>query len=71
MLLNNPLVGSVYDDNALFRSPFPGEMLKVAQDQHSDNQDARIVRYRELLCPFLGDLNSRNDHIGLSYRISW
>lgn len=61
----NPL-GSVYPDDDPFRIPFPSEMLKVAQDQYSNNEDARIVRYRELLCPFLGDPNSRNDHIALA-----
>ncbi len=62
----NPLVGSVYPEGDPFRIPFPSDMLKVAQDQHINNQDARIVRYRELLCPFLGNLGSRNDHIVLS-----
>jgi len=41
-------------------------MLKVAQSQYSNNYDSRIVRHRDLLCPFLGDLNSRNDHIIIS-----
>jgi hypothetical protein len=36
-------------------------MLKVAQDQHSNNEDARIVRLRDILCPVLGTPNSRND----------
>lgn len=62
----NPLIGSVYPDNDPFRIPCPSDMLKVAQDQHVNNQDEWIVRYRELLCPFLGDLNARNDHIVLS-----
>ena len=45
---------------------FPKEMLKVLRDQHSNNEDARIVRLREVLCPFLGDPNSRTDQIALS-----
>ena len=61
----NPLVGSEYHDNDPCRIPCPSDMLKVAQDQHTNNDDARIVRYREVYCPFLGDLNSRNDHIVL------
>ena len=59
-------LGSVYPDEGPLRIPFPGGMLKIAQDQHTNNQDARIARFRELLCPILGDLNSRNNHIVLS-----
>ena len=46
--------------------PFPGEMLRVVQNQASNNQDALIVRLRELLCPFLGDPGTRNDLIAVS-----
>lgn len=63
--LNLP-IGSLYNGDEPFRILCPSDMLKVAQDQHSDNQDARIVRHRELLCPVLSNLNSRNDLIALS-----
>ena len=58
-----PLISSVYPDGEPFRIPMPGDMLKVAQAQHSNNQDAQIVRLRGLLCPALGDPASRNDLI--------
>jgi len=41
-------------------------MLKAAQDQYSNNEEARVVRFREVHCPFFGDPNSRNDRIALS-----
>ncbi len=59
-------LGLVYSEEGPLRIPFPGGMLKPAQDQHSNNQDARIVRLRELLCPVLGNPNSRNDYIVIS-----
>lgn len=62
----NPLIGSVYPDDGPLHIAFPSYMLKVVQDQHRNNEDARILRLRELLCPFLGDLNSRNNHIVLA-----
>jgi 5-methylcytosine-specific restriction endonuclease McrA len=61
----NPLVGSVYPEDDPFRIPFPSDLLKVAQDQHGNNQDARIVRFRELICPVLGNTTSRNDSVAL------
>jgi 5-methylcytosine-specific restriction endonuclease McrA len=61
----NPLVGSEYHDNEPCRVPCPSGMLKVAQDQHTNNQDARIVRFREMICPILGNPNSRNDLVSL------
>jgi 5-methylcytosine-specific restriction endonuclease McrA len=63
--LNNPLVGLVYPEDDPFRIRMPKEMLKVIQNQYSNNEDARVVRTREILCPFLGDPNSRNDLIAL------
>lgn len=60
----NPL-GLVYPNNDPFSIPFPSDMLRVAQDQHTNNYDARIVRIRELLCPVLGNLNSRTDNIAV------
>jgi 5-methylcytosine-specific restriction endonuclease McrA len=60
----NPLEGSVYDNDP-FRIPCPSDLLKVAQDQHSNNEDARIVRLREVLCPFLGNPKSWNDLVTL------
>ncbi len=59
-------LNAVYPDDEPFRVPFPGEMLKVAQDQHTNNQDALIVRLRGLLCPVLGDPTARNDLIVVS-----
>ena len=60
----NPLEGSVYDNDP-FRIPCPSDLLKVAQDQHSNNEDARIIRLREVLCPFLGNPKSWNDLVTL------
>jgi len=48
-----------------FRISFPQEMYKAFQEQHNNNEDARVVRSREVHCPFSGDLNSRNDQIAL------
>ncbi len=56
----------LYPHSDRSRIPFPSEMLKVAQDQGSNNLDALIVRHRELLCPFFGDPASRNDLIVVS-----
>src|SRR5829696_6235213 len=61
----NPLESSVYPEDGLFRIPFPKELLKVAQDQYSNNEEARAVRVQEVLCPFLGDPDSRTDLIAL------
>ena len=58
-------LGTHFDEGP-FRVPFPEEMLKVVQDQYSNNEDARVARFREVHCPFFGDLNSRNDQIALS-----
>jgi hypothetical protein len=58
--------GLVYPENDPCNIHMPSDMLKVAQAQYSNNYDARVVRYRELLCPFLGDFNSRNDYIIIS-----
>jgi 5-methylcytosine-specific restriction endonuclease McrA len=60
-----PLIDSEYHDNNPFRVAFPSDLLKVAQDQHTDNQDARIIRFREMMCPVLGKPNSRNDSVAL------
>ncbi len=57
---------SFYTNEDPSRTPMPGDMLKYAQDQHSNNQDALIVRLRELLCPVLSDTTSRNDLIIIS-----
>jgi hypothetical protein len=59
-------LGVVYPYDNPFSIPFPKEMLKVAQDQLSNNQDERLARHRELLCPFLGNPNSHNDLIVIS-----
>ena len=61
----NPLESSVYLEDDPFRIPFPKELLKVAQDQYSNNEEARAVRVQEVLCPFLGDPDSRTDLIAL------
>ena len=55
-----------YLEDAPFSIPFPQEMLKAAQDQYRNNEDARVGRYREMLRPSLGDRNSRTDLIALS-----
>ena len=58
--------GVFYPKDDTLKLAMPADVLKAAQDQYTNNHDARIVRHRELLCPFLGDLNSRNDFIVLS-----
>ena len=37
----NPLIREVYPDDDPFSIPFPSDMLKVAQDQHRNNEDAQ------------------------------
>jgi len=63
---NTSSCGVFYPKDDALKAAIPADMLKAAQNQHSNNQDARIVRLRQLLCPLLGDLNSRNDFIVLS-----
>ena len=63
--MDNPLSGLVYRDDAPFCVPFPKEMLKVVQDQYTNNEEARGVRLQEVLCPFFGDPESRTDLIAL------
>ena len=60
---NTSSCGVFYPKDDALKAAIPADMLKAAQDQHSNNQDARVVRLRQLLCPLLGDLNSRNDYI--------
>jgi 5-methylcytosine-specific restriction endonuclease McrA len=55
----------LYFDDGPFRIPFPEEMHRAAQEQQSNNKEARIARAREVHCPHLGDLSSRNDQIAL------
>src|SRR5918994_464383 len=45
--------------------PFPKDLSEVLQQQHRNNEEARVVCLREVHCPFFGDLNSRNDQIAL------
>ncbi len=59
----NPLGGSFYPWDDPSRMPFPGEMLKVAQNQCSNNRDALVARFGELSCPLSGGPNSRDDLI--------
>jgi len=40
-------------------------MLKVVQDQYTNNEEARGVRLQEVLCPFFGDPDSRTNLIAL------
>jgi hypothetical protein len=52
-------------DDVPFRIPFPQEMHRVFQEQHTNNEEARVVRFREVRCPYFGDLHTRNDQIAL------
>jgi 5-methylcytosine-specific restriction endonuclease McrA len=61
----NPLVSSVYPEDDPFRIPFPKQLLKVAQDQYRNNEEARAARVREVLCPFRGAPNSQTDLVPL------
>ena len=54
-----------YFDDGPFRLPFAQEMYRAAQEQYNNNQEARVARSREVYCPHLGDLNSRNAHVAL------
>jgi len=47
--------------------PMSKDMLKAVQDQHRNNQDALIVRLRELLCPYLGDPSLRNNLVEVCF----
>jgi len=62
MQLNTALV---YPGDGSSRIPFPGDLLKVAQNQHINNDNARVARLRDVMCPVLGSPNSRNDLVAL------
>src|SRR5829696_10152960 len=40
-------------------------MHRAAREQANNNEEARVVRSREVHCPFSGDLKSRNNQIAL------
>ena len=62
----NTVYPGAYFDDGPFSIPFPEEMHRAAQEQYNNNREAFIVRSREVLCPYFGDLTSRNTHIALS-----
>lgn len=57
--------GRFFDDGGPVRFTFPQEMHRAAQEQHNNNEEALVVRSREVYCPYFGDLSSRNVHVAL------
>ncbi len=62
----NPFDSSYRNEDSL-KLPMPADMLKAAQNQHRNNQDALIARLRELLCPHLGDPTLWNNLVAVCF----